>query len=521
MTWGRGFCMQEQRPLEIIRILLQSSGFITIQQIATMLQVSNKTIRNDLQTVSDWLNENEMTLCKKTGSGICIEGDPKKKLHLLEQILGNNRRPKDYTPQARKTYIGLRLINCVERCRVYELSSELFVSRATIHKDLIALQPMLAQYRITLMRKSNHGVRLEGKEHNLRALMFALMTADKGYQMLAELVRTRSCQQPDRFLFSALDYTEQDFYHILQALLQAQNRYWHELPFTTMLECFLQICILCLRVMDEKKVVLSRAFVEELEKKPLYQEACELCDLMEQHLHISLPEDERRYLQIHLLALQNQQPDHGQQDVIQMTHDLLTLWSRIFGRSFEQDEDLKTALQAHLGPAITRCRHGIRIENPLMYEIRSYYKNTFQIVQRSLRLLEPQYGCQFSDDEAGYLSIHLAAALDRVKEPLRTILICHQGPASCNLIVRKLSQQVPEIEIVSKQTFISIEQTDLSNIDLILSTLPLTLACDIPVLTLQALPRDHDIQRVKSIIETYYKQKNDPLRYADISLLEC
>ena len=45
--------MQEQRPLEIIRILLQSSGFITIQQIATMLQVSNKTIRNDLQTVSD------------------------------------------------------------------------------------------------------------------------------------------------------------------------------------------------------------------------------------------------------------------------------------------------------------------------------------------------------------------------------------------------------------------------------------------------------------------------------------
>ena len=155
---------------------------------------------------------------------------------------------------------------------------------------------MLAQYRITLMRKSNHGVRLEGKEHNLRALMFALMTADKGYQMLAELVRTRSCQQPDRFLFSALDYTEQDFYHILQALLQAQNRYWHELPFTTMLECFLQICILCLRVMDEKKVVLSRAFVEELEKKPLYQEACELCDLMEQHLHISLPEDERLLL---------------------------------------------------------------------------------------------------------------------------------------------------------------------------------------------------------------------------------
>ena len=512
--------MQKQRALEIIRILLQSSGFVTIQQIATMLQVSNKTIRNDLQTVSEWLAENQMTLCKKTGSGICIEGDAEQKLRLLEQILGNSRRQKDYTPQERKIYIGLRIINCVERCRIYELSSELYVSRATIHKDLIALQPLLEQYHITLIRKSNHGVRLEGKEHNLRALMFALMTADKGYQTLAELVRTRTPQRPDYFLFSALDYTEQDFYGILQALLQAKHVYWHELPFTTMLECFLQICILCLRVMDDKKVVLSEDFVEELEQKPLYPEACELCDLLEEHLHISLPEDERRYLQIHLLALQNQQADQEQQDVIQMTQDLLELWGKMFRRPFQQDAELREALQAHLGPAITRCRHGIRIENPLMYEIHSYYQNTFQVVQRSLRQLEPKYGCHFSDDEAGYLCIHLAAALDRMKKPLRTILVCHQGPAASNLIVRKLAKHVPEIEVVSRRTFISIEQTDLTDIDLILSTLPLPFDCDIPVLTLHALPHDHDMQRVKSIIETYYKEKNDPLRQGDMSFLE-
>ena len=57
--------MQNQRILDIVGILLKQEDFITIQQIATILQVSNKTIRNDLQVVGEWVRENQMTLCKK------------------------------------------------------------------------------------------------------------------------------------------------------------------------------------------------------------------------------------------------------------------------------------------------------------------------------------------------------------------------------------------------------------------------------------------------------------------------
>lgn len=513
--------MQNQRILEIIGILLQRDDFITIQQIATMLQVSNKTIRNDLTVVGEWVTENQMVLCKKTGIGIRIEGDVNQKLELLEQVLVRSKRMTDYTPQARKTYIGLRLLNCIEHCRIYELSEELFVSRATIHKDLTALHELLEQYHITLVRKSNQGVWLEGKEHNLRALMFALMTADKGYEGLVQMVRTRSCKDPERFLFTALDYTEHDFFRILEVVLQVQRPYWNTLPFTALLEGFLQICILCLRVMDQKTVELSDMFVRELMQKPLYPEACEICDLLQAHLHISLPEIERRYLQVYLLALQNQEEPHEQYEVMQITEDLLTVWQEIFQRPFVKDEELKNALQTHLGPAITRSRHGIRLENPMMYEIQTYYKNTFQIVQRSLKRVEEKYGCSFNDDEVGYLTIHLAAALDRMKQPLHTILICHQGAGAKNLMIRKLQKHVPEIEIVSTQTFISIEKADLSGIDLILSTLPLTLECNIPILTMHALPHDHDIQRVKQVVERYYKQKNDPLHHIDEALLSC
>ena len=513
--------MQNQRILDIVGILLKQEDFITIQQIATILQVSNKTIRNDLQVVGEWVRENQMTLCKKTGIGIRIEGDVNQKLKLLEHVLVRSKRLTDYTPQARKTYIGLRLLNCMEHCRIYELSEELFVSRATIHKDLTALQELLEQYHISLVRKSNQGVWLSGKEHNLRALMFALMTADKGYEDLEKMVRTRSCEQPSRFLFAALDYTEQDFFKILEVVLQVQSSYWNNLPFRALIDGFLQICILCLRVMDQKLAELSSDFIQELMQKPLYEEACEICDLLQEQLRITLPEIERRYLQVYLLALQNQEQLAHPHEAMQMTQDLLTVWQEIFQRPFCCDEELKRALQTHLGPAITRSRHGIRMENPMMYEIHTYYENTFQIVQHSLKGLEEKYGCVFNEDEVGYLTIHLAAALDRAKQPLRTILICHQGMGAKNLMIRKLEKYIPEIEIVSTQPFLAMEKTDLSGIDLILSTLPLELAAEIPVVTMHALPHDHDIQRVKYVVEQYYKQKNDPRNHINTRLLTC
>ena len=48
--------MENKRILELIRILLQQSGYITIQNVSTLLQVSNKTIRTDLNIVAEFLN---------------------------------------------------------------------------------------------------------------------------------------------------------------------------------------------------------------------------------------------------------------------------------------------------------------------------------------------------------------------------------------------------------------------------------------------------------------------------------
>ena len=56
--------MVNNRFLDVIKILLEHDDYITINAISKRLQVSNKTIRNDLKQVEEWLKENDLTLVK-------------------------------------------------------------------------------------------------------------------------------------------------------------------------------------------------------------------------------------------------------------------------------------------------------------------------------------------------------------------------------------------------------------------------------------------------------------------------
>ena len=197
----------------------------------------------------------------------------------------------------------------------------------------------------------------------------------------------------------------------------------------------------------------------------------------------------------------------------------MAYWETIFHRPFSEDPDLLNSLTAHLGPALTRLRHGITIRNPMLSEIHAYYQNTFQIVKQSFQKLSSRYPYQLNDDELGYITIHLAAALERTKQPLRTILVCHGGSGASNLLMRKLTAQLPEIQIIARETFSTISQCDLGCAELIISTIELNLSTDIPVLLVNSLIHDYDILRLKEIIRKYYKAKNTPLAPVNVEEL--
>ncbi len=108
--------------------------------------------------------------------------------------------------------------------------------------------------------------------------------------------------------------------------------------------------------------------------------------------------------------------------------------------------------------------------------------------------------------------MHLAASLERLKKPLRTILVTHEGTAAAAILKQKLIHQINEIDIVDQESFLSIHHCDLTDIDLIISTIEISLKTDIPILLINPLLHNYDILRLKDAVKEYYNQKNDPIR---------
>lgn len=504
--------MINTRFLDIIRLLLKQDDYITINEISKQLNVSNKTIRNDLVQIGEWLHENNLELIKKTGVGVTISGDKNTKLHVYQEISEKNSKNLDYSPEARKIYIGMKLI-LNPKCRIYELAEDLFVSRATIHKDILALIPFFDQYKIKLNRKNNNGISIEGKEKYYRDMLFDLMKKDNGYAVFSDIVKMDDYSCDGSFPFAALDINDDEIAEFMQVLKKSHSEYLHSLQFTSLVQVILRLLISYVRIHEGHYITLSDEFISEIHDLPNYETAKLLCTFLNEHYKLDIPDMEIRYLQVFLISLQNSEDSstYDLQEAEEITFKMLTEWEKSLHYPFCEDQELYKAVLQHLFPAITRFKHGISIENPLMYDIKTIYANTFQITKLSMHVIEEKLNCKVSDEEIGFFTLHLAAALDRMKQPLNTVVISNTRSGATNLLVRKLSSQFRELDIRHTTSFGMAHEYNYENIDLIISTTDISLNTEIPVIVINPLLYDHDILRLKSIVKTHFAKKNDPI----------
>lgn len=79
------------------------------------------------------------------------------------------------------------------------------------------------------------------------------------------------------------------------------------------------------------------------------------------------------------------------------------------------------ALTDHIGFAIERMKQGMVIHNPFLYEIRSLYKEEYQIGLQAKVLIQQKLGVTIPDDEVGFIALHIHSARQNkeVKETVR------------------------------------------------------------------------------------------------------
>lgn len=74
------------------------------------------------------------------------------------------------------------------------------------------------------------------------------------------------------------------------------------------------------------------------------------------------------------------------------------------------DDNVLIALTDHISMAIERERAEVPCDNPLIMEIRRFYKKEFALAQRAQGLIERSLGIRVSEGEVGFITLHIVNA---------------------------------------------------------------------------------------------------------------
>lgn len=93
---------------------------------------------------------------------------------------------------------------------------------------------------------------------------------------------------------------------------------------------------------------------------------------------------------------------------IQVSTEIINYAKSVLNRSLNQN--IYVTLTDHINFAIERFRKQMRFSNPLLSEIKAFYKEEYLIGEYAVALIEKEIGIRLPIDEAGFIALHVVTA---------------------------------------------------------------------------------------------------------------
>ncbi|MFL0268622.1 BglG family transcription antiterminator [Candidatus Clostridium radicumherbarum] len=505
------------RIFKILELILKSENYISVDFIAENLKVSNKTIRNDLFKIEKIVKESNLTLNKKPGVGIAIEGLEEKKLEVLNNIRSSINYIEPYSPEDRLNYILKALFMSKTSITMKELSDSLYISRATLLKDLEKVDKWLSNFKLRLIRKTNYGIEVTGKEEDLRKAIASLLDSDKEYNnILREIIYEDYDGIIDYTSISKLKELVDIDYRILEKIVtNAEAKLNFKFSDEAFVSLIIHIAIAIKRLNEEKDVKLSDEMLCALKENEEYETALQIALDIQNSFNIKLPESEIGYILLHILGTKllegksskigfNFENESESELAVIMAKEIINVSQRALHINLSSDKQLLNGLILHLRPTINRLKYGLTLHNTILKEIKENYIEIFGAAWMTNTIFERYLGITMPEEEIGYICLHLAAAVERNKNPIKVLVVCASGIGTSQFISARLERSFRQIDIVDVISIIELKRRKTEDIDLVISTVPVE--CTKPVLMISPLLNQNDIRRIELFIEDFSKE---------------
>lgn len=493
----RDTVMLDARMKKII-IELSDSEYVTASELAKILDLNEKTVRTTIGKMRDSLDEYGIEIESKTRKGYHLLIYDKEKYQAFinnDECLSKNDIPNN--SKEREEWLLDYLLKQHKFVRIDDLSEMLYVSRSTITNDIRNVEDSLKSYHITLIRRPNYGLHIQGSEFDIRNCMISQFKDNKWAQRFS-------------------DKEENELKEISKILLnniQNQKVVLSKSMIQEMTSC---IYIAKVRYEENYKITVSKNEVVHRIYKPCIEVATNIVEELNEKFHIHLLDSEIYYIAINIAARSDYNVLEGELEsgvinqarkqatqMLDCVYDMMHLDMR-------QNLSLLYDLISFLIPMDIRMRYGIIAKNPFAEATKKKYFFAYNVASQAVIPLKKTYFHEVPENEIAYLTSIFALFIEQEKDKKKKyniLVICATNMSTSKLLAYQYKKKFKKyIDEVYTCEMYNLDSFDFSKVDYIFTTVEINRVLPKPVLGISAFLEDEEVEKISSILK--FKSSN-------------
>lgn len=515
---------RENNIERLMLMLIDENEPITIREISDSLNVSQKTVRNYLDDAEDNFNKFGVRLIRKPNVGNFIDLDSSERPS-IRKLINNDESNKiyEYSSIYRQKYILETLFRNRYTYTIQLFADDLYCSKNTIVNDLIYVEEWLGNYNIILKRKQNQGLWIEGSEKSIRSAMMSLFLksseknkdSEENYKEINNIdyrIDYVNYKRLKKF-FPKLDVVK------VQTIIQnSENKLGCSFTDQAFVDLVAHIAIVLQRIKLKKTIEFDNENFDFLKDKNEYHVAEEIRNDLIREFNVNIPEEESTYICLHILGAKIQEDIYNEDldELISSENDIyvstakeiIKLISEILQKDLTKDELLLASLTIHLRQTLIRLKYGLELRNPMLKRIKKEYTNIFGATWACNSIFEGKFNISINEDEIGYITLHIAVAIERLNRKIKTTVVCSSGIGTSQLIANRLRRQIEDIQIIRVVPLSKLDEKVINKSDLIISTVPIDKSSD-KIIKISNFVDENDIKKVRKFISKIRNHDDD------------
>ncbi|MHB1394075.1 MAG: BglG family transcription antiterminator [Clostridia bacterium] len=496
------------RQRNIIVYLAQSNSYLTIKNIADHFDVSERTIRYELDVVENYLKEKN--LIKKPKLGVKLDCSAEEKELLMRMIQSFDC--KVLSPEERVYLIMIYLICSDQGITIEGFTEKLYVNKNTILADLNTAEDKVKAFGLCMNKKSRFGIMLEGEEECIRnffvyshyeGLKNALITNDDLKKLLEcdwDSIANAIKLMEENLDIRYSDTSSQELEMCIGYIIMRSQHNRHIDYSDEILNKY--------RKQKEFGLLLNNKY---LDKTTLNES--DICYILKLFMGAKI---------VYSIDIGDNMEESSEAKIL--SKQIIQDAEEYLGLDFSNDFAFINGLAIHLKVAVHRIRNGLFIENPLTEQIKYRITFIYEMTKKILAKHSKMIHITFPEEEVAFIAMHIGAAFEKSTQSgfmPKVLVICGSGYATAGILSTRLNIMLPELRLIGPANIHeAVKIAKDANIDFVISTVDFYME-GYTVIKVNPLLDVEDLENIKKniYIHTYSKQsKYLANRYKDHSI---